>query len=66
MGVKIFVPFVANVSYFWDTFWTVRKKSENSAPVLVYEAGASVLALQSLKMHTSTTDTSLLEMLDLD
>ena len=41
------------MSYFWDTFWTVRKMSENSAPVLAYEAGASVRARKSLKMRTN-------------
>ena len=43
-GVKILLPYVANMSYFWDTFGPVHKIPENSAPVLVGEAGASVHA----------------------
>ena len=39
-----------NVQIFGTRFWA----SETSAPVLVDEAGASVLALKSLKMYTHT------------
>ena len=47
------LPYVANMSYFWDTFGPVHKIPENSAPVLVGEAGASVHAQISHKMYTS-------------
>ena len=67
LGVKIFVRLTANMSYFRTLFGTVHKIVENSAPVLVYVPGASVRARKSLKMRRSTTtDTSLLEMVDLD
>ena len=53
MGVKILLPFLANMSYFWDTFLAVTFFSENSAPVLVGEAGASVRARKSPKIRTT-------------
>ena len=51
------LPYVANMSYFWDTFGPVHKIPENSAPVLVGEAGASVRARKSLKIRTSDKQT---------
>ena len=52
-----FSPSVANMSYFWDNFGPVHKIPENSAPVLVGEAGASVHAQISLKMRRSNKQT---------
>ena len=63
-GGQNFASFPRKHELFLGPFFGCHVFSENSAPVLVGEAGASVRARKSLKLRTS--DTSLLEMLGLD
>ena len=68
-GGQNFASFRRKHELFLGPFFGCHEISENSAPVLVYEADASVRAQKSHKKRTSNkhqTDTSLLEMLGLD
>ena len=64
-GGQNFASFRRKHELFLEHFFGCHEISENSAPVLVDEAGASLRVQKSLKKRTST-DTSLLEMLGLD
>ena len=69
-GGQNFASFRRKHELFLGPFFGCHEISENSAPVLVGEAGASLRARKSLKLRTTnkqqTSDTSLLEILGLD
>ena len=52
-GGQNFASFRRKHELFLGPFFGCHEISENSAPVLVGEAGASVRAQKSLKMHTN-------------